>query len=82
MHPIFLLIDPDKLSFKQGDQLELLDGDGFQFLKRRKIEKWIIDEMYCSYGRNCTTGMEGYMKPSSGIEELLDDLKGNKIKQQ
>ena len=82
MHPIFLLIDPDKLSFKRGDQLELLDGDGFQFLHGRKMEKQIIDEIYCCYGRNCTTEREGYMKPSSGIEELLDNLKGNKLKQQ
>ena len=82
MHPIFLLIDPDKLSFKRGDQLELLDGDGFQCLHGRKIEKQIIDEIYCCYGRNCTTEREGYMKPSSGIEELLDNLKGNKLKQQ
>ena len=80
MHPIFLLIDTDKLSFKRGDQLELVDGDGFQFLHRRKIEEQKIDEMYCCYVRNCTTEKEGYMKPSSVIEEVLDNLIGNKLK--
>ena len=83
VHSVFLLTDPGKLSFEKGDQLELLDGDGFQFLHRRQIEERMIDEMYCFYFRNCTTKREGYMKPSTAdiaqFGLLLDNPNGNKL---
>ena len=81
INSVFLHTDPDKLSFKEGDQIELLDYDGLIFLKRRQIEIPMIDEMFCIYGRNCRTTnegepQEGYLKPSS----LLENPNGNRLK--
>ena len=73
---VFLHTDPGKLSFKKGDQIELLDYDGLIFLKQRQIEIPMIDGMFCIYGRNCRTKKEGYLKPSS----LLENPNGNKLK--
>ena len=76
INSVFLHTDPEKLSFKKGDKIELLDYGGLIFLKRRQIEIPMIDEMFCIYGRNCRTKKEGYLKPSS----LLENPNGNKLK--
>jgi hypothetical protein len=61
------------LSFKKGDEIELLDYGGLIFFKRRQIEIPMINGMFCIYGQNCRTKKEGYLKPSS----LVVDLYGN-----
>ena len=76
INSVFLHTDPDKLSFKEGDQIEFLDNGGLLFLQRRQIEISMMDGMFCIYGRNCRTKKEGYLKPSS----LLENPNGNKLK--
>ena len=68
--------DDNQLSFKKEDEIELLDYGGLIFLKRRQIEIPMMDGMFCIYGRNCRTKKEGYLKPSS----LLENPNGNKLK--
>ena len=68
--------DDNQLSFKKGDKIEFLDIGSLIFLQRRQIEIPIIDGMFCIYGRNCRTTKEGYLKPSS----LLENPNGNKLK--
>ena len=65
--------EDNQLLFKEGDEIELLDYGGLTFLKRRQIEIPMINGMFCIYGQNCRTKEEGYLKPSS----LVDDLNGN-----
>ena len=68
--------DDNQLSFKKGDKIEFLDNGGLIFLQRRKIEISMMNGMFCIYGQNCRTKEEGYLKPSS----LLENPNGNKLK--
>ena len=67
--------DNNQLSFEKGDEIELLDYGGLTFLERQ-YEIPMIDGMFCIYGQNCRTGQQGYLKPSS----LLENPNGNKLK--
>ena len=55
----------NQLSFEKGDEIEVLDEYGLTFLERRNIKKRLRNQMYCIYGRNCRTQVEGYFKPST-----------------
>jgi hypothetical protein len=67
--------EDNQLLFKKGEEIEFLDNGGLLFLQRRQIEIPIMDGMFCIYGRNCRTKEEGYLKPTS----LLENPNGNKL---